>query len=114
MRHPSREVPVLHNLVNQVRLQKLDIPVGQGLNVDSDVVTEGPLIFNVKLGSDLCDYLVDCCVSWGIKDPVVQIDNNYDFALIEHVVVQPGLSESYYSSPLARCWFHTIDTCLRP
>ena len=77
-----REVYVLHNFFNQVRLPKLYTPFREGINVYTDVVVEGPLILNVKLVSDLCDILVDCCVTWGGKDSLVQVDKQDDFASI--------------------------------
>ena len=44
---------------NQVGLRKIDISIGEGLNVDANVAAECPLIFNIKLGSYLHDCLVD-------------------------------------------------------
>ena len=58
-----REVYILHNLVYQVMLRKLDLTVGEGLNVDYDVVIEGPLISTVKLESYIRDRLVNFCVA---------------------------------------------------
>ena len=50
-------------------LQNIGLPVLEGLNVDSDVVVEVPLMFTVVLGSNICDCLVDYCVTWGAKIP---------------------------------------------
>ena len=69
-----------------MRLQKLDITIGEGLNVESDVVVEGPLIFNVKLKSSLCDNLVNLCVAWRGKDAIFHMDNEDNFAFVEHTV----------------------------
>ena len=44
-------------------VENIDIHIGEVLNVEFDVVVEGPLIFNVKLGSDFLDYLFDFCIS---------------------------------------------------
>ena len=38
-------------------MRHFDLPFGEGLNFDDDVVVEGPLVFNIKLGSDLRDFL---------------------------------------------------------
>ena len=70
-----REVQILHDLVNQVRLWNLDILNGEGLNVDIDVVIQVPLILNIKLGSLLCDCLTNYCISWEGKHAVVHIDD---------------------------------------
>ena len=89
------KVNVLHNLVNKVRLQKCDLHIGDGINVEYDVVVKGNLVFNVKLGSDLCNCLVDFCVAWGVKDSVVHVDDTDEFLSIEHAFLHPGISESY-------------------
>ena len=91
-----REVHILHNLFNHVRLRKIDIYVGEGINVDAYGVFEVSLIFNIKLGSNLCDILVDCCVGWEEKNAIVHVDNENGVASIEHKVVQPELSKSYF------------------
>ena len=92
---PSRRVNGLNDLVNQVRLRKLDLYMGEVLNVDSDIIVEGPLIFNVKIGSYLCDFLVDWCITWGGKYSVVHVDNVDKISSIEQKFVHPGLLESY-------------------
>ena len=81
-----------------MRLQKIDLPFREGLNVDFDVVAKGPLIFNVNIGSNIPDHLADLCVTWGGKHFSVHVDNEDDFMSIEHTVVHPGLSESYFLS----------------
>ena len=73
------EFHVLKNLVNQMRFLKIDLTVGEGLNVDASVVVEVPLIFNVKLGSYLYNRLFDCCGYWGGKDAVVIVYNKDEF-----------------------------------
>ena len=86
------EVYILHDLVNPVILKKLDIIVGEGINVDFGVVVKGPLIFNVRIGSNLCDRRVNLYVAWGGKYSVVHIYIEDDFASIEHAVIYAGLS----------------------
>ena len=102
------EVYILHDLVNQVRLRKLDLPVGEGLNVDADVGIDGPFILNVKLGSYFCDHLVGCCIAWGVKDAVIHVDCEYFFASIEDAVIHPGFRNLIYSSKLVSCWVQTL------
>ena len=75
-------------------MQRLDITVGEGLNVDSNVVVEGSLIFNVTLDSYLSDRMVDCCIAWVGKNSIVHVYNEYDFVSAEHTVIHPGLPES--------------------
>ena len=53
------------------------------------------MIFNVKIGSYLCDHLVNFCVAWGGKNAVVHKDDDDYFVLIDHSVVHPGLPKSY-------------------
>ena len=72
-------------------MRNLNISVGEGLNVDANVFVKGILILNVKLGSNLRDCLVDCCVAWGGKGAVVHVDNGDYFASIEYAVVHTGL-----------------------
>ena len=74
-----RDVYVMQNLVYQARLGNLDLPVREGLCADANVVAEGPLIFNVKLGSYLYNRLFDCCGYWGGKDAVVIVYNKDEF-----------------------------------
>ena len=74
-------------LAHQVRLQKLDVPVGEVLNVNVDVVVKATLIFNVKLESYLRDRLVNHYIAWRGKDGIFHVDNKYDFASVEHAVV---------------------------
>ena len=80
--HPSREVHVLKYLINKVRYQKIDLPAGEELNVDTGVVVEGPLIFNFNLGSNIFDRLVNCWIDWGGKDSVIHIDEEDYFTLV--------------------------------
>ena len=82
-----------------MRLRNIGHPFGEELNVYADVVVEGPLIFNVKLEYYLRDHLINFCISWGVKDATSHVDDEYDFALVYHAVVHPGLSESYFLYP---------------
>ena len=79
-----------------MRLRNLDITAGKGLNVDANVVVKGPLIFNVKLGSDLRYCLVDYCLASGGKYAIVHVYNKDEFVLIEHTVLHTGISEYYF------------------
>ena len=65
-----------------MRLRNIGHPFGEELNVDADVVVEGPLIFNVKLKSSLCDNLVNLCVAWRGKDAIFHMDNEDNFAFV--------------------------------
>ena len=76
------EVYVLNDLIYQVRLQKIDLPVREGINVDANIIVEVLLIFHVKIESYICDYLVDLSVAWGGKDAIVNVENEYNFVLI--------------------------------
>ena len=87
------DVSVLYNLVNQVRLQKFEIPIGEGIHVDVNVVVKVPLALNSKLGCYLHNFLVNFCVAWGGKDSVIHVDNEDDFVLVEHAVFHTLLSE---------------------
>ena len=78
-RRPSREVHALHDLVNWVRLQNIDLTVREVLNVDADLVVKGPLIFHIKLGYDLHDRLVNCCFVWGGRYAVVHVEDKDDY-----------------------------------
>ena len=89
-----REVYVLHNFVYQVMLQNIDLTVREGLNVESNIFIKVPLILNVKLDSYICNRLVDYCAAWVGKYVIVHVDTEDDFALAEHAVIHPGLSES--------------------
>ena len=84
------EVHVLHDLVNPARLKNIDLTIGEGLNVKAGVVVEGILIFIVKLGSNIRDFLVDLCVAWGSKDAIILVDDEYELSSIEHEVVHTG------------------------
>ena len=55
--------------------ENIYIPLREKLNVDTDVVIEGPLNLNVKLSSYICDRLANFCVAWGVKDAIVHVDN---------------------------------------
>ena len=90
-----RKVHVLHYMFNHVKLLKIDIPVGKELNVDAYIAVKDTLIFNIKLESDLCYRLVNFCVAWGGKYAVLHVDDEDEFASIEHAVFHPGLLQSY-------------------
>ena len=75
--------------------KNVDLPVGYKLNVYANLFVEEPLILNSKLGSYICDSLVDCCVAWGDKYDVIHVDNEDDFSSIENAVVHTGLLEYY-------------------
>ena len=79
---PSTEVHVLQYIVNQVRLRHFDLPFREGLNVDADVVVEGPLVVNIKLRSDLRDFLEYFCAAWRGKYAVVHVEEEDTFTLI--------------------------------
>ena len=65
-----------------VEVEIFYLPVGEGLNVDADVVIKGNLIFNVKIDSDICDRLVVFYVALSGKDSAIHVDNKDDFASI--------------------------------
>ena len=65
-----------------VEVKKVYLNSGEGITIDSNVVIEGILIFNVKLESYFSDLLVDCCVDWGGKYAIVHLENEYDFSLV--------------------------------
>ena len=92
--YSSCKVYALHDFVYQVRLQNIDLNVGEGLNSDDNLVVENPLILNTKLESYLCNCLVDWCIDWGGKYDIFHVDDEDDFMLVEHSVVHPGLYES--------------------
>ena len=79
----------------KVRLLNIDLTVGEGLNVDANLVIQGPLIFNIKLGLYLRDCLGDCYVFWRGKYAAIHVDNEDYFTLIENAAVYPGILESY-------------------
>ena len=63
-------------------MRHFDLPFGEGLNFDDDVVVEGPLVFNIKLGSDLRDFLEYFYAAWKGKYAVVHVDKEDEFMLI--------------------------------
>ena len=58
-RNSSHNVHVLQYLVYQVSLRQFDLPVCHRLHVETNVVFQGELVFNVELLADVPDCLVD-------------------------------------------------------
>ena len=73
----SENTPKLGDIWH-VPVLDIDVPVEERLNVDTNLVVEGPLIFNVKLESYLHDNLVNCCIFWREKYAIFHLENEYD------------------------------------